>query len=131
MKRLIKQGYKEIDLSSIVKNGDTLDAFASRAQEFVKCLKSNTQFFTDDIVDAKFEVEPYGYDGGVTIGVWSYRYETDAEFLVRESAEIAKEAARLDRERKKKEKALAKLVAQEADYELYLKLKAKYQGEEH
>lgn len=126
MKRLIKKNYKEIDLSSIVKNGDTLDAFASRAQEFVKCLKSNTQFFTDDIVDAKFEVEHYGYDGGVTIGVWSYRYETDAEELARETKEKAEVESKKERERKKKEKALAKLVAQEADYELYLKLKAKF-----
>lgn len=64
--------------------------------------------------EAKFVVEPYGYDGGVELYLEVYRDETDAEYNKRMEKEAkAKEKARLARE-KKKEKARQVLMESEA-----------------
>ena len=79
--------------------------------------------------EAKFVVEPYGYDGGVELYLEVYRDETDAEYNKRMEKEAkAKEKARLARE-KKKERARQMLMATEAaEREEYERLRAKFES---
>ena len=79
--------------------------------------------------EAKFVVEPYGYDGGVELYLEVYRDETDAEYDRRLDKEAkAKEKARKARETKK-ERARQMLMATEAaEREEYERLRAKFES---
>ena len=99
-------------------------------------IKEVSQFFLDqenkysDLSkgwQVKFEVEHYGYDGGVEYYWRIYRPETDKEYNARLKKEAAAKAKANAIKRAKKEKALKTALATEAEErELMSKLMAKY-----
>ena len=84
------------------------------------------EIFTHD-KEVKFDVDHYGYDGGLELYVQVMRWETEKEYAKRTDKEkAAKEKARKARETKKA-RALAKALTTEAEErELLAKLQAKY-----
>lgn len=77
--------------------------------------------------EAKFEVEGYGYDGGVELYLNIYRDETDAEYDRRSAKEAAaKEKARLARERKKERARKTLMESEAAERAEYERLRAKF-----
>ena len=78
--------------------------------------------------EAKFVVEPYGYDGGVELYLEVYRDETDAEYNKRmEKAAKAKEKARLAREKKKEAARKVLMESEAAERAEYERLRAKFE----
>lgn len=63
-----------------------------------------------------FNVEPYGYDGGVDLELWEHRPETDEEYEARIDKELSDEARREKNRAAKEAKELAE----------YNRLKAKF-----
>ena len=98
-----------IDLSSLL-DGCTVEQVRRELDEYQNCLTDGRT--------GQFEVEHYGYDGGVELKFNVFRDETDEE--------LKKRRAKLRTERKKRRDERA---AQEArEREQYLRLKAKYEG---
>lgn len=85
-------------------------------------------YVKDYHIDAKFEMQPYGYDGGFDIYLILYREETDSEYQDRlEKEKIAqekKEQARLRELERTHAKKQRNLDLERAEYE---RLKAKYE----
>ena len=65
-----------------------------------------------------FDVEPYGYDGGLELVLYAHRLENDREFKKRREAEAK------DREKEK----LRKRTNEEKERAEYERLKKKFQG---
>ncbi len=88
------------------------------------------EIFTYD-KDVKFEIEHYGYDGGMELYVRVERWETDAEYAKRQAKEAAaKEKARRARETKEA-RAREVLYKKEADERAeYERLRAKFEVEQ-
>ena len=98
-----------IDLSSLL-DCRTVEQVRQNLDEYQNCLTHGRT--------GQFEVEHYGYDGGVELKFNVFRDETDEE--------LKKRRAKLRTERKKRRDERA---AQEArEREQYLRLKAKYEG---
>ena len=77
--------------------------------------------------EAKFVVEPYGYDGGVELYLEVYRDETDAEYNRRLDKEAkAKEKARKARETKKERARKELMESEAAERAEYERLRAKF-----
>lgn len=66
-----------------------------------------------------FNVEPYGYDGGIELEVYEHRLENDKEFAKRREAEAK------DREKEK----LRKRTNLEKEFAEYQRLQKKFQGQ--
>ena len=78
---------------------------------------------------AVFEVQGYGYDGGVELELNVWRDETDAEYKKRlEKNEKAKEKARALREKKLAKARAVLMETEEAERAEFLRLKAKFGG---
>lgn len=78
--------------------------------------------------EAKFKVEPYGYDGGVELYLEIYRDETDAEYDKRmEKNAKAKEKARKARETKKERARAVLMESEAAERAEYERLRAKFE----
>ena len=78
--------------------------------------------------EAKFNVEPYGYDGGVELYLEVYREETEAEYNKRMAKNAAaKEKARLAREKKKEKARQVLMASEEAELAEYIRLRAKFE----
>ena len=75
--------------------------------------------------EAKFVVEPYGYDGGVELYLEVYRDETDAEYNRRLDKE-AKAKARKARETKKERARKELMESEAAERAEYERLRAKF-----
>lgn len=84
------------------------------------------EVFTHD-KEVRFEIDHYGYDGGIELYVRVDRWETDREYDKRRAREdAAKEKARKARETKKA-RALATALSTEAEErELLARLQQKY-----
>lgn len=79
--------------------------------------------------EAKFNVEPYGYDGGVELYMEIYRDETDAEYNNRmEKNAKTKEKARLAREKKKEAARKVLMESEAAERAEYERLRVKFEG---
>lgn len=77
--------------------------------------------------EAKFKVEPYGYDGGVELYMEIYRDETDAEYDKRmEKTAKAKEKARKARETKKERARKVLMESEAAERAEYERLREKF-----
>lgn len=75
--------------------------------------KKNPDDFED--VQYVFYAEPYGYDGGVSVGINVYGLETDKEFSIRIEA-LAREAKALaEHKEAQRQKVLAKELAKKSD----------------
>ena len=66
-----------------------------------------------------FDVEPYGYDGGLELVLYEHRLENDKEFAKRRESEAK------DREKEK----LRKRTKEEKDFAEYQRLQKKFQGQ--
>ena len=98
-----------IDLSSLL-DCCTVDQVRQNLDEYQNCLTDGRT--------GRFEVEHYGYDGGVELKFNVFRDETDDELKKRQEKNAR------ERQRQRNEKA-----AKEArEREQYLRLKAKYEG---
>ena len=98
-----------IDLSSLL-DCCTVEQVRQNLDEYQNCLTDGRT--------GQFEVEHYGYDGGVELKFNVFRDETDAELKKR------REKLRAERKRKRDEVA----AQEERERKQYLKLKAKYEG---
>lgn len=79
--------------------------------------------------EAKFVVEPYGYDGGVELYLEIIRDETDAEYTKRLDKEAkAKEKARKARETKKERARKVLMESEAAERAEYERLRAKFEN---
>lgn len=79
--------------------------------------------------EAKFAVEPYGYDGGVELYLEITRDETDAEYTKRLDKEAkAKEKARKARETKKERARKVLMESEAAERAEYERLRAKFEN---
>lgn len=79
--------------------------------------------------EAKFVVEPYGYDGGVELYLEITRDETDAEYTKRLDKEAkAKEKARKARETKKERARKVLMESEAAERAEYERLRAKFEN---
>lgn len=78
--------------------------------------------------EAKFRIEPYGYDGGVELCLDVFRDETDAEYEKRmEKDAKAREKARALREKKLAMARAVLMETEEAERAEFLRLKAKFE----
>ena len=116
---------ESVDLDYLFSNTD-LDQMMVGAQKLYD--KYNRLAF-DKGQFVEFETEWAGYDGGTEVVVCFYRWETDVEYQARIDEFNAKEEAKRLRKEAKKAKALAKVLADEqAERELFEKLKLKFGG---
>lgn len=84
------------------------------------------EVFTHD-KEVKFEIDHYGYDGGIELYVRVDRWETDREYDKRRAREdAAKEKARLARETKKAQALATALSTEAEERELLARLQQKY-----
>ena len=98
-----------IDLSSLL-DCCTVEQVRQNLDEYQNCLTDGRT--------GQFEVEHYGYDGGVELKFNVFRDETDDELKKRQ------EKLRAERKRKRDEVA----AQEERERKQYLRLKAKYEG---
>ena len=115
---------------------DIVDLFDGRSlDDVILDLQSRLHAYEEEIFthdkEMKFEVEHYGYDGGMELYVRVQRWETDKEYDRRVAKEwAAKEKARKARETKK-QRARQELFAKEADERAeYERLRAKFEVEQ-
>ena len=123
---MTKERQRVVDRKEYVSLFDLLDGkdFFD-VKEWIDKLEKQVNYSCGE--EAKFVVEPYGYDGGVELYMEVYRDETDAEYNKRLEKEAkAQEKARLARE-KKKERARKELMESEAaERAEYERLRAKF-----
>ena len=111
---------------------DIFDLFGERSlDDVIIDLQSMLHRYEEEIFthdkEMKFEIEHYGYDGGLEVYVRVMRWETDKEYDKRVAKEwAAKEKARKARETKKA-RARELLYKKEADERAeYERLRAKF-----
>jgi hypothetical protein len=112
-RQLVKLTSIDYDMFDLIRLGDTFESAAQRILDLGRDVRSRYH----DAADIRFQVEHYGYDGGVQISLNLYREETDQEYVDRVAVE--EKAATLA-------KAKAK-VKGDKEYAKYLELKAKFE----
>ncbi len=114
-----------IDIEDLL-NGKTVDEVL---EEFQTIFRRHEKEIIQYDYDVRFQVERYGYDGGMEFVIETKRWETDEEYQSRLKAEKAQQEKFKQNAKKRKAKALAKALETEADERaLYKKLKSKFES---
>lgn len=120
-KKIVQLDFIAYELSDFIQTGDTWADVRARIDALeAKSDQPDMRVFDRGIVDKRFEISYYGYDGGQNIELNLYREETDKEYADRLAEEERTRRKAEDRAKLKKDK----------EYAQYLKLKEKFKNEE-
>lgn len=116
---------EDVDLDVIFSNTD-LTSMLDGAKKIYARFKQTAD---KENLMVEFDTQWAGYDGGTDVVANFYRWETDKEYQARIDELKAKEEAKRLKKEAKKAKELAKILADEqAERELFEKLKKKFGG---
>jgi hypothetical protein len=114
---------EDVDLDVIFSNTDLTGMLDGAKQIYARFKQTADK----ENLMVEFDTQWAGYDGGTDVVANLYRWETDKEYQARIDELKAKEEAKRLKKEAKKAKELAKILADEqAERELFEKLKKKF-----